>query len=141
MTAPTLWYLYGLKKALDAELALGTPKLMFLSSAYVLNQDAHAFISDVNANEVTGTGVTAGGVTLASVTTAVTGSTNTVNLDAADITGISLSACYGVVYVSTGTATTSPVLAVVDFSEGTAVNVTVTGVTWNTGGIAVLTAA
>lgn len=141
MTAPTLWYCNGLKKALDAELALGTPKFMFVSSAYVLNQDTHANISDVNANEVTGTGVSAGGVTLTSVTTSIDAPTNTIKLAAANITGISVSACYGVAYVSTGTSTTSPVLAVVDFSEGTGVNVTVTGVTWNTGGIAVLTAS
>jgi hypothetical protein len=145
MTAPTLWYVPGLKSLVNAGLGIasvtGTIKMMFLSSAYVFDQDAHDFLSDVNANEVTGTGVAAGGVTLSSVTVTVDGSTNTVSIDAADITGISVSACYGVIHVSTGTATTSPLYLIVDFSEGTATNVTITGVTWNASGIAALTAA
>lgn len=141
MTAPTLWYLNGLKKALDLALAVGTPKVMFLSSAYVLDQDAHDFVNDVSASEVTGTGVSAGGVTLGSPTNTVDGATNTVKFTGSNITGINVSACYAVVYVSTGTPSTSPVLLIVDVSEGTATNVTVTGITWNAGGIAFLTAA
>jgi hypothetical protein len=145
MTAPTLWYVNGLKSMVNAGLGVasvsGTVKMMFLSSAYVLDQDNHDFLNDVNANEVTGTGVAAGGVTLASVTVTVDGATNTVSIDAADVTGISLSACYGVIHVATGTATTSPLYLVVDFSEGTGVDVTITGVTWNASGIAALTAA
>jgi hypothetical protein len=145
VTAPTFWYGNGLKSMASAGLGLssvtGTVKMMFLSSAYVFDQDAHDFLNDVNANEVTGTGVAAGGVTLASVTVTYDGTTNTVSIDAADITGISVSACYGVIHVSTGTATTSPLYLVVDFSEGTATNVTITGVTWNASGIAALTAA
>lgn len=141
MAAPTLWYVNGLKKALDATLALGTPKLMFLHDTYVLDQDTHDFINDVSANEATGTGVAAGGYTLVTPTTTVDGASNTVKLDAVDVTGISLSACYGVVYVSTGTPSTSPVLCIVDFSEGGAADVTITGVTWNALGIAALTAA
>ena len=145
MTAPTLWYVQGLKSLVNAGLGIssvsGTVKMMFLSSAYVLDQDNHDFLNDVNANEVTGTGVAAGGVTLSSVTVTVTGSTNTVSIDAADITGINVSACYGVIHVSTGTASTSPLYLIVDFSEGTATNVTITGVTWNASGIAALTAA
>lgn len=141
MTAPTLWYCNGLKKALDSVLALGTPKVMFVSSAYVLDQDAHDYINDVSANEVTGTGVSAGGVTLTSATTTVTGTTNTVTLDAADVTGISVSACYAVEYVDTGTPSTSPLLSITDVSEGSGVNVTVTGIAWGASGINFITAA
>ena len=141
MTAPTLWYLNGLKKALDATLALGTTKVMFVSASYTLDQDAHDFINDVSTYEVTGTGVSAGGVSLGSPTTTVDGSTNTVKLSGSNISSINVSGCYAVVYVSTGTPSTSPVLAIVDLSEGTATNVTITGVTWNAGGIASITAA
>jgi hypothetical protein len=141
MTAPTLWYCNGLKKAIDRALALGTAKVMFLNDTYVLDQDAHDYVNDVSSAEATGTGVSSGGVTLASVTTTVAGATNTVALDAADITGISLSACYAVVYVDTGTPSTSPILTITDLSEGNGANVTVTGITWNTAGIAALTAA
>lgn len=145
MTAPTFWYGNGLKLMANAGLGIssvtGTVKMMFLSSAYTFDQDNHDFLNDVNANEVTGTGVSAGGVTLASVTVTYDGATNTVKIDAADVTGISVSGCYGVIHVSTGTASTSPLFLIVDFSEGTATDVTITGVTWNASGIAALTAA
>lgn len=141
MTAPTQWYLNGLKKALDSVLALGTPKAMFVTAAYVLDQDTHDFINDVSANEATGTGVAAGGVALSSVTTAVDGASNTVTLDAADVGGISVTCCYVVVYVDTGTPATSPVLSITDLSEGTAVDSVWTGVTWGASGITGIAAA
>jgi hypothetical protein len=141
VAAPTLWYVNALKKMLDSTLALGTPKIMFLSSAYTLDQDNHDYINDVSANEVTGTGVAAGGFTLGTVTVTVDGTTNRANLKHAAVSGISVSACYGVIYVSTGTPSTSPVLAIIDFSEGTATNVTVTGYTPPTDGVAFLAAA
>lgn len=141
MAGPTLWYLNGLKKSLDATLALGTPKAMFLTASYVLDQDAHDFVNDVSANEATGTGVSAGGVTLTSVATSVDGPTNKVKLDAADITGISVTACYVVVYVSTGTPSTSPILTITDLSDGAATNAIWLGVTWSSLGIAGISAA
>lgn len=141
MAGPTIWYCNGLKKMMDAALALGTPKVMFLSASYTLDQDAHDYINDVSTYEVTGTGVSAGGVSLSSVTTTVTGASNTVTLDAADIGSISVDACYAVVYVSTGTPSTSPVLSITDLSDGDAVNSIWTGITWGALGIAGITAA
>lgn len=141
MAGPTIWYCSGLKKMMDATLALGTPKVMFLSASYTLDQDAHDFINDVSTYEVTGTGVAAGGVTLSSVTTTVTGASNLVTLDAADIASISVDACYAVVYVDTGTPSTSPVLTITDLSDGDAVNSIWTGVAWSASGIAGITAA
>jgi hypothetical protein len=145
MTAPTLWYVNGLRTMARAGLGIapvtGTLKAMFVKAAYVPDQDNHDFIDDVNANEATGTGVAAGGVTLASVTVTATGATNTVSIDAADITGISVTCCYVVLYVSTGTAGTSPVISITDLSEGTATDAVWTGVTWGALGIVGLTAA
>lgn len=141
MTAPTLWYVNGLKKALSSVLALGTPKVMFLTAAYTLDQDNHDFINDVSTYEATGTGVSAGGFTLVSPTVTIDGTTNTVAVDANDITGISVTACYAVLYVSTGTPSTSPVLSITDLSDGDAVDAIWTGVTWNALGIAGITAA
>lgn len=141
MTAPTLWYCPSLKKMIDVTLALGTAKVMFLSDAYVLDQDAHDYVNDVSANEVTGTGVSAGGVALSSPTTAIDAATNTVSLSGGNISGINVSACYAVLYVSTGTPSTSPLMTITDLSEGNGANVTVTGVTWNASGISFLTAA
>ncbi|MFT4128228.1 MAG: hypothetical protein QM662_18620 [Gordonia sp. (in: high G+C Gram-positive bacteria)] len=141
MAAPTLWYCNGLKKALDAVVALGTPKLMLLGDDYVLEQDAHDFVNDVSAYEAAGSGYTAGGITLASVTVSVDAASNTVTLDAADVTGLSISACYAVVFVDTGSSATSPVLTVTDLSAGAGADVAMTGIVWAASGIAAITAA
>lgn len=141
MPAPTIWYVNGLKSLLDAGLALGTPKVMFLVDDYVLDQDAHDFINDVSTHEAAGAGYTAGGLTLTGVTTAVDGPTNESSLDFDDITGISVDCCYAVVFVDTGNPATSPVLTITDLSEGAAVDLTVTGLTLDASGIAAITAA
>jgi hypothetical protein len=138
---PTLWYCNGLKKAIDRALALGTPKAMFVTAAYTMDQDAHDYIDDVSAHQATGTGVAAGGVTLTSVTTTVDGASNLVKLDAADISGISVTACYVVVYVDTGTPSTSPVLTITDLSAGDAVDSVWTAVVWDANGITGVSAA
>lgn len=44
--------------------------MMLLDTNHTNNIDAQEFISDVNANEVTGTGYTAGGAVVANVTVA-----------------------------------------------------------------------
>ena len=44
-----------------------TIKMMLLDSNHTNNIDAQEFISDVNVNEVTGTGYTAGGSTVAGI--------------------------------------------------------------------------
>lgn len=144
MTAPTLWYVNGLKTLMNAGLGIapvtGTPKMMFLSAAYVLDQDNHDYVNDVSANEVTGTGVVAGGVTLSGVTVVTDASTNRANLKHDPITGINVTGCYGVYYVDTGTPATSPLLAIVDFSDGTGVDEVITSSTPPTDGTAFLAA-
>ena len=93
-----------------------TIKVALTTSAYTPDQDAHDFFNDIT-NEVTGTGYTAGGATLASKTSTYTSGTNTQALDAADVTWSSstITARYGVIYKSTGTASTSPLIGYVDF--------------------------
>lgn len=141
MTAPTLWYTNGPKAALDAVLALGTPRVILLSDTYVIDQDAHAFVSDIIADEAAGTGYTAGGNALTGVATAADSATNEATFDADDISGISVSCCYAAIAVDTGTDATSPVLTITDLSGGTATDLTVTGIVWDAGGIGVLTSA
>jgi hypothetical protein len=145
MVAPIKWYTQGVKTCLRAGCGLGAPsgtlKFMLVKATYVWDQDAHEFLSSIGANEATGTGYTAGGFTLASVTTPTDAPTNVAALKADPIPGFSVSACYGVLYVATGVAGTSPLLALVDFSEGAAVDSILTSITWNTLGIAGLRAA
>lgn len=135
MTAATLWYGLAHKKAYESMLALGTPKVMLVTATHTPNQDTHDFINDANANEGSGTGYSAGGVTLASVAVSYDTATNKVKIDADDVSGISVSARWAIVYVDTGTAATSPVISYTDLSEGVGGNVTVTGIAWGAGGI------
>lgn len=119
-----------------------TIKVALVASGYTPNQDTHDFFNDVT-NEVSGAGYTAGGATLASKTSTYNSGTNTQNLDAADVTwaASTITARYAVIYKSTGTASTSPLIAYIDFDGdvvSTAGNFTIT---WDAAGIVTLTTA
>lgn len=136
MTAPGLWYGLAHKAAYDALLALGTPKMMLLADTYAPAQDTDQYVDDLSADEIAaGSGYTSGGNTLTSVTTALDTGTNTVNIDADDITGLSVSACYAALVVDTGTDATSPVVGYWDLSDGGGSDVSVTGLAFDTGGL------
>ena len=143
MTAPVLWYVNGLKAALDAVLGLvpvsGTPTVILLSDTYVIDQDAHAFVSDIIAHEAAGTGYTAGGNALTGVTTAADGPSNTASWDADDVTGINVTCCYAVLCLNTGVQATSPLLNIADLGGGT--DTIITGFRPNSSGVAGITAA
>lgn len=139
--------LYGnfLLKALNKEVDFDsdTIKVALLSSSYTPDQDAHDYFNDVSSYEVSGTGYTAGGATLASKTATYDSATNVVILDAADTTWASstITARYAVVYGSTGTASTSPLIGYVDFGSdqsSTSGNFTIT---WDSTGIVRITVA
>lgn len=96
-----------------------TIKVALVKSAYTPNQDEHDFWDDVSANEVEGTGYTAGGKTLAEKAATYDAASNTVRLDAADVSWLeaTITARYAVIYKDEGEAGESPVLAYVDFGE------------------------
>ncbi|AFO71759.1 hypothetical protein CcrKarma_gp076 [Caulobacter virus Karma] len=92
-----------------------TFKVMLVTSAYTPNKDTHTRKNQVT-NEVTGAGYTAGGQT-----SAVTITPDTAN-DREDLsfatvtwTSATITARAAVIYKDTGTATTSPLIAYVDF--------------------------
>jgi hypothetical protein len=139
--------LYGnfLLKALNKEVDFDsdTIKVALVSSSYTPDQDAHDYFNDVSTYEVSGTGYTAGGNTLASKTATYDTATNVVILDAADTTWASstITARYAVVYGSTGTESTSPLIGYVDFGSdqsSTSGNFTIT---WDSTGIVRITVA
>jgi len=106
------------KKILDGEINLATDtiKVMLVTSTYVPNIDTHLFKSDVT-NEVVGTGYTAGGAT---ITNPVVSQDNTDNegvYDADDISwpASTITARGAVIYKDTGVASTSPLIAYIDF--------------------------
>lgn len=110
-----------------------------LLTGYSVNQDTHDFFDDVSAAEITGTGYTAGGATLASKTATYDTATDQIRLDAADTSWATstLSATDCVVYKSTGTASTSPLLAAIDFGATVTTTAGTFAVTWDSLGIAI----
>lgn len=110
-------HLRALKIQLDAILALGTPKLSFMATTFTPNSNTHQYFSDISASVASGTTA----VTLGSVTTTIDSGNNRVELDTADpslstVTAATNKYC---LWVDTGVASTSPVLATIDIVEGT----------------------
>lgn len=119
-----------------------TIKVALATSTYTPNQDTHDFFNDIT-NEVTGTGYTAGGATLGSKTATYTSGTNTCAFDAADTswTTSTITARYAIVYKSTGTASTSPLIAYIDFGADVVSSGGTFQITWDSAGIFTLAAA
>lgn len=116
--------------------AVDTLKVALVTSTYTPNIDSHDFFDDIT-NEVVGTGYTAGGATLASPTATQDSTDDEAVFDAADTTWTtsSLTARAAILYKSTGTASTSPLIAYIDFgADFTTVTGTLT-ITWASEGI------
>lgn len=113
------WYGQGLlgqggaTAARRVDFTADTLKVMFATSAYTPDQDAHDFRNDVT-NEVTGTGYSSGGVTVAGQSWTYDSASNEVRLvfndvvigPGASVTGIRV----GVLYKSVGTSATDPLI-------------------------------
>jgi hypothetical protein len=141
--------LYGnfLSQALNKEIDWDTDtiKVALLTNAYTPDQDAHNYFDDVSTNEVSGaTGYTSGGITLANKTNTYNGGTNTIVLDADDVTWSSstITARYAVIYnASPATNATRPLIGYVDFgSDQSSSNGNFT-ITWDATGIVRVTVA
>jgi len=119
-----------------------TIKVALVSSSYTPNQDSHDYWDDVSSYEVTGTGYTAGGATLASKTVGYTSGTNVTKFDAADVswTSSTITARYAVVYLSTGSSSTSPLIAYVDFGSDQSSSSGTFSISWSASGIFTTTA-
>ncbi len=113
-----------------------TIKGALVTSSYTFDQDTHDYFDDIT-NEVTGTGYTAGGATLASKTLTYTAGTNTIAIDAADLawTTSTITARGLVIYKSTGTGSTSPLLGFIDFGADVVSTAGTFTVTFDAGGI------
>jgi hypothetical protein len=111
-----------------------TIKVALASSSYTPNQDTDDFFDDVEANEVTGTNWSAGGQTLANKTATYDAASNTVRLDADDISVATVTvtgARYAVIYKSTGTSSTSALLGWVDFGGDQSVTAATLAIQWD----------
>ena len=119
-----------------------TIKVALTTSAYTPNQDTHDFFDDIT-NEVVGTGYTAGGASLANkVTPIYDTASNEMRLDADDAVWAtsSLTARYAILYKSTGTASTSPLLGYVDFGGDQTTSAADFTIQWDATGVLKITA-
>lgn len=138
MATTTTFYNSYKKDLLDGTIdwANDTIKVALCTSSYTPDIDAHAFFDDIT-NEISGTGYTAGGATL---TTSAPTQDNTDDEGVADATDLSWSsstftARYAIIYKSTGTASTSPLICYINLgADVTIVSGTLT-LTWNSEGI------
>ena len=121
-----------------------TIKIALVTSSYTPDVDAHDFYDDISANEVAASGsYSAGGVTLTCQATQDNTNNRTI-CDASDwsVTTFTGTFRYGIVYKSTGTPGTSPLICYVDFTGS---NISVVAgtfsVTVNAAGVFNLTSA
>lgn len=133
-------HLTALKTGLDAVLALGTPKLSFMATTFTPSSTTDAYFSDISAEVASGTTA----VTLASITTNIDTGNARVEFDTADpsLSTITTTTNKYAIWVDTGVAATSPVIATIDIAEGTLYPVAGTlGITVNAEGHFALVAA
>lgn len=118
----------------------GNMLVMLLTNANAPDQDADDYISDLDGDEVEGTGYTAEGQALASYTQAT--SENVCTFDAANTTWSTstITAQFAVVYYNTGTNTNSPVMCWVDFGQDETSSSGDFTISWNASGIATISA-
>lgn len=149
MAVTAYWYTKGISQAFGGVTAGEAPLVDYLSdtikvalctSGHSPNQDTHDFFDDVTA-EVTGTGYTAGGATLANKSLVCTN--NVIKLDADDTSWATstITARRAIIYKSTGTASTSPLLGWVDFGADVSSSAGTFQITWDAAGIATITPA
>lgn len=98
-----------------------TVKVMLVDNTYTLDIDAHLNKSDIDglSVEVSGTAYTAGGATLANRAITVDTATDSAKFDADDTTwaNSTITAHGAIIYLDTGTATTSTLIAYIDFGS------------------------
>ncbi len=96
-----------------------TFKVMLLDDTYSVDIDAHHYLSDIDALsvEVSGTNYTAGGAEVLNRTVTSDDVNDWAKYDADDVVwaNSTITARYGILYLSTGTPATSTLLCMIDF--------------------------
>lgn len=118
------------------DLDTDTIKVALVTSSYTPDIDAHTKFSDVT-NEVSGTGYSAGGNTLASLAVTADNTDDEGVFDASDTNwaNSTITARGAVVYKSTGTASTSPLVCYFDFGSDQISSSGNFTISWNSEGI------
>lgn len=133
-------YLYNAGKVAllrgQIDLAGGAIKVALVTSDYVVDKDNHDFFNDIT-NEVSGTGYTAGGKALAGAAVSQDNANDRAVFDANDLVWsvATFTARAAVLYKSTGSAATSPLIAFIDFGEDRSVSGEDFSIVWHQDGI------
>ena len=100
-------------------------------------RDGDDFFSDVSAFEITGTGYTQEGEALAGIDVTRNDTTNKAIVDADDVTWSTstMTFRYGVIYLDTGTPSTSILIKMIDFGSEQSTSGTDYTITWSASGI------
>jgi hypothetical protein len=147
MAVTTKWYgvpvknMYSGANVVDWD--TDTIKVALCTSTYTPDQDTHDFFNDITNELATAGGYTAGGATIASPTLTYDTATNEIRLDCADPSWSSatFTARYAILYKSTGTASTSPLIAYVDFGADQSVSASTFTIVLDSTGFIKLTAS
>lgn len=136
MAITSKWYSLGLAGQFGSapvNWTADTIKVGLVTASYTPAQDTDQFWTTPVANEITGTGYTAGGATLAGKSVGAVIATHTVPLiaSASSWTTASFTCRYAVVYKSTGTNGTSPLLGWVDFGSNETVASGTFAINWD----------
>lgn len=125
-------------KIMDGSIDLDTDtiKVALVTSTYTPDQDAHDFFNDIT-NEVVGTGYTAGGSALAGKAVTADNTDNEGVFDANDVswTTSTITARGAVIYKDTGVASTSALIAYLDFGSDKVSTAGTFTIAWNAEGI------
>lgn len=113
-----------------------TIKVALTTNTFTPVQDTQDFFNDVT-NEVTGTGYTAGGATLGTLGSTYDTASDQARFTAANTTWTTstITARNAVVYKSTGTATTSPLINYVAFGADVSTTAGTFQITWDATGV------
>lgn len=120
-------------------LSADTIKVALVTSAYVVDIDAHQFYSDIT-GEVVGAGYTTSGATLSGVTITTDLANDRSVFDASDVTWASstITAAAAVIYKVNGTPASSPLIGFIDFGGSKSSSNGDFVIQWNTDGILTL---
>jgi hypothetical protein len=144
MAVSAKWYGNAFVAAFNKEIDFNsdTIKISLHTSSYTPNQDTHDYADDLTNEVSSGGGYTTGGKTLASCTVAYDGASNTLKLDATDVswTSATFTARYAVIYDDTpSTSATKPLIGYIDFGADQSPSNGTLAITFDAAGIATVT--
>lgn len=147
MAVTAKWFTNGPKHLVNGDVdwddnAATTVKCALLDNTVAPDQDADEFFDDLT-NEISGTGYTAGGEEITTKAVSVDTASNETRLDGDDVSwsAASFTARYAIVYMDSGTPSTSPLLGYVDFGGDETVSAGTFSITWDSTGVLKITAS